>query len=110
MQRTEAIITEILTALADRDAPAHMREASVDVEGSTVRLDVTSPTGRKVFTLAPDAAADCWTITWRDEPATHVSGSLGYVIGGTPATCAGAMLAKINDFVTPPATLGRRYA
>jgi len=31
-------------------------------------------------------------------------------LGGTPATCAGAMLAKINDFVTPPATLGRRYA
>ena len=110
--RTQAIITELCAALSDPGAPACMREATIDVEDSAVRLDVTSQTGRKVFTLTPDAAADHWTINWRDEPATYVSGSLGYVMGGTPRSCAGAMLAKINNFVTPPppATLGRRYA
>lgn len=110
--RTQAIITEIRNALVDPDAPAHMRFASLDADGSTVKLDITSQTGRKVFALTPDAAADRWTITWHDQPATHVSGSLGYVMGGTPRSCAGAMLAKINAFVTPPppATLGRRYA
>lgn len=113
--RRQAIVHEILAALRDPEAPACMRLSSIDVEDSAVRLDVTTgggPTGRKVFTITPDASADRWDVRWRDEPATFVSGSLGYVMGGTPRGCASALLGKIADFVTPRPSqpLGRRFA